>query len=127
MGQEYDILPCPHELIAGLGCDNSYGMLALGRSCIAVTAFKCKSFGTGESWDIGCCLGYTIYACPDDLIMLKYCEAALSRLSNALASPYYNKNDLRPYGMVIVRPHTDIGQYPIDQQMAFLDSCYHIQ
>ncbi len=126
MEREYDILPYPHELIAGLGCDNSYGISALRRSCIAVTAFKCKFFGTGEPWDIGCCLGYTIYASPNDLAILKCCEALLSRLSNALASPYYNKNDLRPYGIVIVRPHTDIGQCTIDQQIAFLDSCYHL-
>ncbi len=127
MEREYDTLPCPHELIAGLGCDNTIGMSALRRACITVTAFKCKSFRTGESWDVGCCLGYTIFASPDDLIMLQCCEASLSRLSKALASPYYNKNDLRPYGIVIVRPHTDIGQCTIDRQMAFLNSCYHIQ
>lgn len=122
----YDSLPYPRDLIAALGIDNRVGISTLERAHIVVAVFKCNFFNTSAAWDVGYCLGYIIYASPEDIVLLKYCETALSRLGNSLASKHYDKDDLRPYGTVIIQPHIKLLEITIDEQIAFLESCYRL-
>lgn len=126
MERYYDSLPYPRDLIAALGIDNHVGISTLERAHIAVAVFKCDLFNTSAAWDVGYCLGYIIYASPEDIVFLKYCETALSRLGNCLASKHYDKGDLRPYGTVLVQPHTKLFKLTLEEQIAFLESCYRL-
>lgn len=126
MSNGVDVLPVPQELIAALRIDYKEGVRILERTHITAALFKCDTFNTGEVWDIGYCLGYCIYATPKDYPLLKYCERGLSRLSKNLASIYYDAQDRRPYGIVIVKQHTELLSFSACEQITFLSKCYQI-
>lgn len=126
MEKYYDLLPYPNDLIGALGMDNAYGISILQRAHIVVTTFQCKYFNTGAAWDVGFCLGYVIYAATEDFVLLKHCETPLFRLANSLASKYYTKDDLRPYGTVLVEPYAKLFELSADEQIAFLESCHRV-
>lgn len=119
-----DVLPLPQELVAAIRVDYSEGAQILERTHITATLFKCDSFNTGKVWDVGYCLGYCIYAVPEDYPLLKYCERGLSGLSKKMVSAYYDVQDRRPYGTIIVKQHTELFSLSACEQIIFLSKCY---
>ncbi|OKH47655.1 hypothetical protein NIES2101_23335 [Calothrix sp. HK-06] len=121
-----DVLPLPRSILAALRVDYFEGALILERTYMTATLFKCDSFNTGKAWDVGYCLGYCIYATPEDYPLLKYCEYGLSRFTQNLISVYYNIQDRRPYGTVIVKQHTELLSLSTCDQIIFLSKCNDI-
>ncbi|BAZ18484.1 hypothetical protein NIES4071_103690 (plasmid) [Calothrix sp. NIES-4071] len=118
-----DVLPLPHSVLAALRVDYFEGARILERTYMAATLFKCDSFNTGRAWDVGCCLGYCIYATPEDYPLLKLCEQGLSRFAQNLVSVYYDIQDRRPYGVVIVKQHAELLTLSTCDQIIFLSKC----
>ncbi|GJD23048.1 hypothetical protein RIVM261_080040 [Rivularia sp. IAM M-261] len=113
-------------LIPKLLVESTNGLIRshLERSHIAVEPIFCPIYETGEAWDVGCCLGYRIYARPEDVVYLKNCNNILSRLGHDLSRFLYAADDKRPYGFVNVVSHLHLINAPLPCQVNFLDSCW---
>lgn len=123
---EQEYLPSPQELIEEISREENPDLILsmLRRAYIAVDMFPCDIWESDETWDSGFCLGYIIYAAPGDVSLLENCENILSSLSNNLAKKYYDTNDLRPFGVVMVLHYSEMSNAKFMHQVTFLESCY---
>ncbi|BDA72424.1 hypothetical protein CAL7716_065900 [Calothrix sp. PCC 7716] len=112
-------------LIPKLLVESTSGLIRshLERSHIAVEPLFCPIYETGEPWDVGCCLGYRIYARPEDIAYLKNCNNILSRLGHDLSRFLYAPDDKRPYGFVSVVSHLHLINAHLPYQINFLSVC----
>lgn len=123
---EQEYLPSPQEFIEEISREENPHLILsmLRRAYIVVDTFPCNVWQSDESWNSGFCLGYTIYAAPNDVSLLENCENILSSLSNNLAKKYYVNNDLRPFGIVMILHCSEISSAKAIHQISFLESCY---
>lgn len=123
---ERDFLPSPQDLIDEISREDNPQLIMsmLCRSYIVINMFPCDLYYSGKPWDTGFCLGYIIYAAPDDVLFLESCENILSSLAKNLAKKHYDIEDNRPFGIVMVLHCSHLLTSKFVHQIAFLESCY---
>ncbi|NMG09745.1 hypothetical protein [Brasilonema sp. UFV-L1] len=103
----------------------------LQQSYVVISVFGCVEYGTGEPWDTGECLGYSIY-CPDELMdELDQYLGYISAVGISLAKKAYKGDRRQPGGcmscrasIIWERDYSRNFESVVKFNRSFLESCF---